>query len=111
MTAWVYGFDEIERVEKEHGAGTDEVRGLFGGKGANLAEMVRLGIPVPPGFTLTTAACLDYLGGRGRFRKASGIRCSELSPGSRRPPVRASVTPSARCSSPAAPAPVSPCPG
>src|SRR3954467_108203 len=34
---------------------------LLGGKGANLAEMTRLGLPVPPGFTVTTAACREYL--------------------------------------------------
>ncbi|HSO65520.1 MAG TPA: PEP/pyruvate-binding domain-containing protein, partial [Ornithinibacter sp.] len=34
---------------------------LLGGKGANLAEMTRLGIPVPPGFTITTDACRAYL--------------------------------------------------
>jgi pyruvate,orthophosphate dikinase len=39
----------------------DEVKALLGGKGANLAEMTRLGLPVPPGFTVTTAACREYL--------------------------------------------------
>ena len=34
---------------------------LLGGKGANLAEMVNLGLPVPPGFTITTQACREYL--------------------------------------------------
>src|SRR6478672_8287905 len=41
--------------------GSMDQRGLLGGKGANLAEMTRLGIPVPPGFTVTTQACLNYL--------------------------------------------------
>jgi pyruvate,orthophosphate dikinase len=36
------------------------MRPVLGGKGANLAEMTRLGLPVPPGFTITTAACSDY---------------------------------------------------
>jgi pyruvate, orthophosphate dikinase len=36
-------------------------RALLGGKGANLAEMANMGIPVPPGFTITTEACVDYL--------------------------------------------------
>ena len=40
--------------------GTAEMRNLLGGKGAGLAEMTRLGIPVPPGFTITTEACLEY---------------------------------------------------
>jgi pyruvate,orthophosphate dikinase len=60
-TAWVYGFDQLDEVEKELEGGWDAVRGLLGGKGANLAEMTRLGIPVPPGFTVTTQACLRYL--------------------------------------------------
>ncbi len=34
---------------------------LLGGKGANLAEMVRIGLPVPPGFTITTQACREFL--------------------------------------------------
>ena len=40
--------------------GNMEMRALLGGKGANLAEMTNLGLPVPQGFTLTTAACHDY---------------------------------------------------
>jgi pyruvate, orthophosphate dikinase len=60
-TTWVYGFDRLDEVERQLGGGWDSVRGLLGGKGANLAEMTRLGIPVPPGFTVTTQACLRYL--------------------------------------------------
>ena len=59
--ASVYRFDQVDEVEKELVGGWDAVRGLLGGKGANLAEMTRLGIPVPPGFTVTTQACLRYL--------------------------------------------------
>ncbi|HEY8392768.1 MAG TPA: pyruvate, phosphate dikinase [Capillibacterium sp.] len=40
--------------------GTAEMRNLLGGKGANLAEMTNLGIPVPPGFTITTEVCTSY---------------------------------------------------
>ena len=47
---YVYGFDE----------GQKEMRSLLGGKGANLAEMTRLGINVPYGFTVTTEACIRY---------------------------------------------------
>jgi pyruvate,orthophosphate dikinase len=47
---WVYLFSE----------GNAKMKGLLGGKGANLAEMSRLGLPIPPGFTLTTKACLQY---------------------------------------------------
>ena len=59
--ASVYRFDQLDEVEKELVGGWDAVRGVLGGKGANLAEMTRLGIPVPPGFTVTTQACLRYL--------------------------------------------------
>ncbi len=47
--------------------GTRDMRDLLGGKGANLAEMTRLGLPVPQGFTITTQTCLDYLKGGHRF--------------------------------------------
>ncbi|WP_425562539.1 pyruvate, phosphate dikinase [Microlunatus ginsengisoli] len=66
-TTWVHGFDRLDEVEAGLDGGWDSVRGLLGGKGANLAEMTRLGIPVPPGFTVTTRACLSYLDGDGRL--------------------------------------------
>jgi pyruvate,orthophosphate dikinase len=54
MTQWVYSF----------GAGRNEgradMRNLLGGKGANLAEMASIGLPVPPGFTITTEVCTWY---------------------------------------------------
>jgi pyruvate,orthophosphate dikinase len=43
--------------------GTAEQRDLLGGKGANLAEMTRMGLPVPPGFTITTEACRAWMAG------------------------------------------------
>jgi pyruvate,orthophosphate dikinase len=61
MTKWVYNFDEVEQAEESVGGPWDLVRGLLGGKGANLGEMVRIGVPVPPGFTITTEACNAYL--------------------------------------------------
>src|SRR5262249_42858339 len=42
--------------------GTREMKRVLGGKGANLAEMTNLGIPVPPGFTIACQACVDFLG-------------------------------------------------
>jgi pyruvate, orthophosphate dikinase len=51
MRKLVYRFDEGNKDQKD----------LLGGKGANLAEMTRLGLPVPPGFTVTTEACRHYL--------------------------------------------------
>jgi len=54
MTKWVYGFGG-GRAE-----GRADMKNLLGGKGANLAEMSNLGIPVPPGFTITTEVCTYY---------------------------------------------------
>lgn len=64
---WVYGFDEVELAEKKMGGDWEGVRALLGGKGANLAEMTRIGVPVPPGFTVTTAACNAYLAAGEKF--------------------------------------------
>jgi pyruvate,orthophosphate dikinase len=64
---WVYLFEEVEQAEKEVGKDWGNVRALLGGKGANMAEMVRIGIPVPPGFTVTTEACNVYLEAGGIF--------------------------------------------
>ena len=41
--------------------GNANMRDLLGGKGANLAEMTNLGLPVPPGLTITTETCMDYI--------------------------------------------------
>jgi len=54
MTKWVYGFGD---GKAEGGA---DMRNLLGGKGANLAEMSSIGLPVPPGFTITTEVCSYY---------------------------------------------------
>lgn len=51
MVKYVYDFSQGDKEQKD----------LLGGKGANLAEMTRLGLPVPPGFTITTEACRFYL--------------------------------------------------
>ncbi len=64
-TTWVYRFDQIDEAQEFVGGDWDRVRGLLGGKGANLGEMTRLGIPVPPGFTVTAAACNAYGTGNG----------------------------------------------
>ena len=54
---WVYLFRE----------GSAEMRDLLGGKGAGAAEMTRAGMPVPPGFTITTEACREYYAQRGKL--------------------------------------------
>jgi pyruvate, orthophosphate dikinase len=61
MKKWVYLFNELDEAENAVGGSADAGRGLLGGKGYNLAEMTRLDIPVPPGFTVTTEACNEYL--------------------------------------------------
>jgi pyruvate,orthophosphate dikinase len=63
---WVYLFDEVGEAESLTGS-WDGARALLGGKGANLGDMTRLGVPVPPGFTVTTEACNAYLAAGGRF--------------------------------------------
>jgi len=64
---WVYLFTEVEEAEKYVGGSWDAVRGLLGGKGANLFEMTRIKLPVPPGFTVTTEACNAYLAAGQKF--------------------------------------------
>ncbi|MGH2554535.1 MAG: PEP/pyruvate-binding domain-containing protein, partial [Actinomycetota bacterium] len=65
-TKFVYDFNE----------GNREMKDLLGGKGANLAEMTNLGLPVPPGFTITTEACLSYLA-KGTFPDGLMEECEE----------------------------------
>ncbi|WP_374688728.1 pyruvate, phosphate dikinase, partial [Promineifilum sp.] len=66
-TKWVYLFNEVKEAEAHVGGQWDGVRALMGGKGANLADMTRLDIPVPPGFTVTTEACNAYLASGNQF--------------------------------------------
>ena len=66
---WVYLFDELDQATAYVGGDWENVRGLLGGKGANLAEMTRIGLPVPAGFTVTTEACNSYLDSHMRFPK------------------------------------------
>ncbi len=56
MTKWVYSFGA------GHNEGRADMRNLLGGKGANLAEMASIGLPVPPGFTISTEVCTYYYG-------------------------------------------------
>ena len=58
--SFVFRFDQLPEIER-FARTWDEVKALLGGKGANLAEMRRLGLPVPPGFTVTTEACRAFL--------------------------------------------------
>jgi pyruvate, orthophosphate dikinase len=83
---YVYSLDEMRRAERAAGS-TDSLRGLLGGKGANLAEMTKLKLPVPPGFVVTTEACNAFLAAGGRFPKGmwgevlSAVKALERSTG------------------------------
>lgn len=61
MPKYVYTFGAIKTD------GTAVMKNLLGGKGANLAEMCNLGIPVPPGFTVTTDCCTDFFDNKSKF--------------------------------------------
>ena len=54
MAIWVYNFSKTPKKEKA------SLKNLLGGKGANLAEMIKIGLPVPPGFTISTEACNEF---------------------------------------------------
>src|ERR1041384_3472227 len=60
---WVYTFGGGKAQ------GRSEMKNLLGGKGANLAEMANLGLPVPPGFTITTAVCTHYYANTKKYPK------------------------------------------
>src|SRR5215468_1495532 len=49
--------------------GNGKMKGLLGGKGANLAEMTRIGLPVPPGFTISTEVCTYYYDNKKKYPK------------------------------------------
>ena len=104
MTKWVYSFGA---GHNEGGAG---MRNLLGGKGANLAEMAAIGLPVPPGFTLTTEVCTAFYENQrkypndlsaqvhealARMEKAQGLKF-----GNKHKPLLVSVRSGARVSMP-----------
>ena len=91
--------------------GNANMRELLGGKGANLAEMTNIGLPVPQGFTITTEACTQYYeDGQQDQRRASSPRSWSMWRRWKASPARSSATPRTPCWSPSAPAPGPPCP-
>ena len=104
MTKWVYSFGA------GHNEGRSGMRNLLGGKGANLAEMASIDLPVPPGFTITTEVCTAfYDNGRrypeelaGQVRQALGLveDAVGLRFGDREHPLLVSVRSGARVSMP-----------
>ncbi len=104
MAKWVYSFGDGEAE------GSAEMRNLLGGKGANLAEMANLGLPVPPGFTITTEVCTHYYAngqtlparprGRSRCRRSPRIEQitgKTLGGDERRSSSRCAPAPAPRC--------------
>ncbi|MGK2930644.1 MAG: PEP/pyruvate-binding domain-containing protein, partial [Acidimicrobiales bacterium] len=71
MTRWVYSFDDLDAAKAAVDDDWDRVRGLLGGKGANLADMASLGVRVPPGFIVTTEACNAFIAGDGSLPEGS----------------------------------------
>ena len=104
MTKWVYSFGDGKAD------GTADMRNLLGGKGANLAEMSNLGLPVPSGFTITTEVCTVYLENNKTYPEAlsgqvdAAIKGIEASVGGRfgdpAKPLLVSVRSGARASMP-----------
>jgi pyruvate,orthophosphate dikinase len=90
--------------------GDGSMKNLLGGKGANLAEMTRIGLPVPPGFTITTEVCTYFYGNKKTYppslqaQMEAGVRTWKRS-------WARSLAPRAacRCSSPCVPEPATPC--
>lgn len=105
MGKWVYGFGGGVAE------GTAKMKNLLGGKGANLAEMCNLGLPVPPGFTITTEVCTHYTANAGAYpgeleaEVEVALAKIEATVGS------SSAMRRTRCSSPSAPVRVRPCRG
>src|SRR5471032_1528732 len=104
MSRWVYAFGGGKAEGKA------KMRDLLGGKGANLAEMSNLGLPVPPGFTITTAVCTYFYANRKSYpkdiRKQVDVALARLgkyagkSFGDRKNPLLVSVGAGARASMP-----------
>ena len=66
---YVYLFNDVDDALARFDGDWEALRGLLGGKGANLFDATSLGIPVPPGFTVTTEGCNDYLAGHENLPK------------------------------------------
>jgi pyruvate,orthophosphate dikinase len=104
MAKWVYSFGDGKAEGKA------KMRNLLGGKGANLAEMSNLGLPVPPGFTITTAVCTHFYENKKSYPKdlkkqvekglAHIARITGKKFGDRKNPLLVSVRSGARASMP-----------
>jgi pyruvate,orthophosphate dikinase len=97
-TKWVYDF----------GGGASDgdasMKNLLGGKGANLAEMAKLGLPVPPGFTITTEVCTVFYANKRKYPADLEAQVNDALKALEGRTARNSAMCAIRCSSPSAPA-------
>jgi pyruvate,orthophosphate dikinase len=108
MSKWIYFFGGDGKTNMTEGKG--EMKDLLGGKGANLAEMARLGLEVPPGFTITTEVCTYFYANNKSYpsslekdikeNMARLEKCMGLQFGSKENPLLVSVRSGARASMP-----------
>ena len=96
---WVYLFHE----------GNRDMRNLLGGKGANLCEMTNAGLPVPPGFVVTTEACNAFFDAGKQFPEGMWEQTLEAMKDVEKQTGKSLATPPTRCWSPAAPGRGNPC--
>ena len=90
--------------------GNTDMKAVLGGKGANLAEMANIGLPVPPGFTITCQTCMEYANAGNVWPEGALTPSTITASTSRRAWARRSATPKIRCSCPFARAPPCRCP-
>ncbi len=95
---WVYAFGDGKAD------GKSDMKNLLGGKGANLAEMANLGLPVPPGFTITSDVCTYFYGHEKTYPRNCRRRSMPRWRASARLPARCSAMRRTRCWCPCAPA-------
>jgi hypothetical protein len=96
-------------LRRRRAEGRAEMKALLGGKGANLAEMANLGLPVPPGFTITTEVCTAYYANGRAYPHGLESQVERLPRVEAIPSGRSSATRQAACCSRCAPAPAPPC--
>lgn len=103
MSKWVYTFGNGQAE------GDASMRNLLGGKGANLAEMNKVGLPVPPGFTVTTEVCTYYYNNNRTYPSDLKDQVKAAVAGVEKVMGKNSVIPITRCSSQFVPVPAFPC--
>lgn len=103
MSKWVYTFGNGQAE------GDASMRNLLGGKGANLAEMNKVGLPVPPGFTVTTEVCTYYYNNNHQYPADLKDQVREAVAGVEKIMGKNLPTPIIRCCSRFVPAPAFRC--